>query len=308
MTDTLPDRPPLLLGGIPFEPSTDDLDELRDEFTALPGWPLLAPLFDEVLELAASSRHELERLGVPPLGYFDELRPLVFGMGTFLQHCERRARLGGDDSGMVYGIDMTLSAWECNQVKALDAAGKRAALALAVCARSLKMLVEWDTHHEEADSDILRIGERINLIREALGLPMETDSPAHRVALSLSTARQSDAVRKDRTRIARHGGNRKHKSLEPIRRYAHSQLPGICYDDSDKRLTQAAAIEAIKAKLERRFPSGDIPKWETLQGWLKVWCHELGYTDWRHLPKSLDGWRPALLAKARKPPRKGVSA
>lgn len=118
------------------------------------------------------------------------------------------------------------------------------------------------------------------------------------------------AIEEDRTRVARHAGKNRHKNLAPIRQYAHGLLPDICYADDGKgeRLLQKITVDALKAKLERRFPSGDIPKWETLQGWLKVWCHELGYTDWRHLPKSLDGWRPALLAKARKPPRKGVSA
>lgn len=296
------------LAGIPFEPGLNDLDELHLSLEELPAWDALGDIVTEALELASFARDELAASGVPPLRYFDELRPLVWGSHSINQHRARASHPGQSDP-LVQGIRQALANWDCPVLKGLACHELRAAYALAVAARVLSDLSRWNPHPEEEEEQLEDLDARMNDARQALGLePIhETAAYFRRQALrtkaykELSSARSSSA-RKERAAAKEMVASEKAKAgakggkpgevKERHRwawRYLEKNLESVAYDSTGRRLSRHELSEHLNAEIlhaewcrqhpgARFAPKTRLPSAKTLRE-SPIWLKGMGYHD-----------------------------
>ncbi|KUJ87150.1 MAG: hypothetical protein XD36_2434 [Halomonas sp. 54_146] len=287
---------PMLLNGIPFEPGMDDLEVFKEALKMLPKWESMQDIFTEVLELAEWARDELDAWEVPPLPYFTELRPLIWQDGSINQH-RSRAEINGLKDPLLHGIHQVLDRWDCPILKTLSPQALKAAYALAVSARSLKELTEWNPHPLDEGAQFDDLAARQHTARQALGLEpiYQTAIQFYRQGLNEETLNQlHNAQKQNKASEAKKWNNRRKYGrpgeVRKIHAWAHEfiirNLDQLAYDQNGKRRTiHALSIELHERALHQEWrrlhplsqyaPETVLPKVRTLRE-SKLWLKSMG--------------------------------
>lgn len=290
------------LAGIPFEPGMDDLDELLWQLEQLPVWEELSGMFTEALEVASFAREELNSLGVPPLPYFTELRPLVWSAYSINQHRNRASYQGAPDP-LARGIRRALANWGCPILKSLTCRELRTTYALSVATRVLSDLSQWNPHPEEEEDQLEDLGAKMNDARQALDLEPIHETAAYfrqqalrkGVYTELRSTRNepvftNELLNHDKAKAGRKGGKPGEVKTRHLWawRYIKENLENLAYDNDGQRLTRYALSVLLEDRLlplewfrqnpgEKELPSSDewkkiAPSAKTLREspiWLK---------------------------------------